>query len=144
MTILVTGGAGYIGSHFVRHLERKKIDFVIADNFSTGHKKLVENKKFFELDLRDPEEIRLNLQDLDITSIVHFAGLSIVSDSQKMEKEYYENNVLASMNLAKFALEKKIRKFIYSSSAAVYGIPEDIPIKENHPTKPINNYGKNK
>ena len=136
MTILVTGGAGYIGSHFVRHLERRKIDFVIVDNFSTGHKKLVENKKFFELDLRDSEEIRLNLQDLNITSIVHFAGLSIVSDSQKMEKEYYENNVLASMNLAKFALEKKIRKFIYSSSAAVYGIPEDIPIKENHPTKP--------
>ena len=114
MTILVTGGAGYIGSHFVRHLERRKIDFVIVDNFSTGHKKLVENKKFFELDLRDSEEIRLNLQDLDITSIVHFAGLSIVSDSQKMKKEYYENNVLASMNLAKFALEKKIRKFIYS------------------------------
>ena len=88
MTILVTGGAGYIGSHFVRHLERRKIDFVIVDNLSTGHKKLVENKKFFELDLRDPEEIRLNLQDLDITSIVHFAGLSIVSDSQKKEKEY--------------------------------------------------------
>ena len=144
MTILVTGGAGYIGSHFVRYLERKKINFVIADNFSTGHKKFVKNKKFCELDLRDSEEIRLNLQDLDISSIVHFAGLSIVSDSQKMEKEYYENNVLASMNLAKFAVEKKIRKFIYSSSAAVYGIPEEIPIKENHPTNPINNYGKNK
>ncbi len=144
MTILVTGGAGYIGSHFVRHLERKEIDFVIADNFSTGHKKFVKNKKFFELDLRNPEEIRANLQDLSISSIVHFAGLSIVSDSQKMEKEYYENNVLASKNLAKFAVEKKIRKFIYSSSAAVYGIPKEIPIKENHPTKPINNYGKNK
>ena len=113
MTILVTGGAGYIGSHFVRYLERKKIEFVIVDNFSTGHKKFVKNKKFFELDLKDPEEIRVKLQDLDITSIVHFAGLSIVSDSQKMEKEYYENNVLASMNLAKFAVEKKIRKFIY-------------------------------
>ncbi len=144
MTILVTGGAGYIGSHFVRHLERKKIDFVIADNFSTGHKKFVKNKRFYELDLRDPEELRVNLQDLNISSIVHFAGLSIVSDSKKMKKEYYENNVLASMNLAKFAVEKKIRKFIYSSSAAVYGIPEEIPIKESHPTKPINNYGKNK
>ena len=144
MTILVTGGAGYIGSHFVRYLERKKIEFVIVDNFSTGHKKFVKNKKYFELDLKNPEEIRVNLQDLDITSIVHFAGLSIVSDSQKMEKEYYENNVLASLNLAKFAVEKKIRKFIYSSSAAVYGIPKEIPIKENHPTKPINNYGKNK
>ncbi len=144
MTILVTGGAGYIGSHFVRYLERKKIDFVIVDNFSTGHKKYVKDKKYCELDLREPEEIRAKLEDIDITSIVHFAGLSIVSDSQKMEKEYYENNVLASKNLAKFAVEKKIRKLIYSSSAAVYGIPEDIPIKENHPTNPINNYGKNK
>ena len=144
MTILVTGGAGYIGSHFVRHLERKNIDFIIADNFSTGHKKFVKDKKFYKIDLKDPEEIRLNLQDLDITSIVHFAGLSIVSDSQKMEKKYYENNVLASMNLARFALERKIKKFVYSSSAAVYGIPKEIPIKENHPTKPINNYGKNK
>ncbi len=144
MTILVTGGAGYIGSHFVRCLERKKIDFVIADNFSTGHKKFVINKNFYELDLKEPQEIRDKLQDVVISSIVHFAGLSIVSDSQKMEKEYYENNVLASMNLAKFAVEKKIRKFIFSSSAAVYGIPEEIPIKESHPTKPINNYGKNK
>ena len=144
MTILVTGGAGYIGSHFVRHLERKKVDFVIVDNFSTGHKKFVKNKKFFEVDLKEPEAIRENLQDLEVTSIVHFAGLSIVSDSQKMEKEYYENNVLASMNLANFAVEKKVRKFIYSSSAAVYGIPKEIPIKENHPTIPINNYGKNK
>ncbi len=144
MTILVTGGAGYIGSHFVRHLERKKIDFVILDNFSTGHKKFVKNKKFYELDLKDFDEIREKLRDLDITSIVHFAGLSIVSDSQKMKKEYYENNVLASKNLANFAIEKKIRKFIFSSSASVYGIPEQIPIKENHPTRPINNYGKNK
>ena len=82
MTILVTGGAGYIGSHFVRYLERKKIDFVIVDNFSTGHKKIVKNKRFFELDLKNPLELRENLKDLDITSIVHFAGLSIVSDSQ--------------------------------------------------------------
>ncbi len=144
MTILVTGGAGYIGSHYVRLLERKGIDFVIVDNFSTGHKKFVQNKKFYELDLKDFDEIREKLRDLDITSIVHFAGLSIVSDSQKMEKEYYENNVLASKNLAIFAVEKEIRKFIFSSSASVYGIPEQIPIKETHPTRPINNYGKNK
>jgi len=144
MTILVTGGAGYIGSHFVRLLERNKIDFVIVDNFSTGHRKFVKNKKFYELDLKNPKILREKLKDLDITSIVHFAGLSIVSDSQKKEKEYYENNVLASANLVKFAIEKKIRKFIFSSSAAVYGIPEEIPIKENHPTKPINNYGRNK
>ena len=144
MTILVTGGAGYIGSHFVRLLERAKIDFVIADNLSTGHKKFVKNKKFYELDLRDSRELKVKLQDLNITSIIHFAGLSVVSDSQKMKKEYYENNVQASENLARFAVERKIRKFIFSSSAAVYGIPKEIPIKEDHPTEPINNYGKNK
>ena len=75
MTILVTGGAGYIGSHFVRLLERAKIDFVIADNLSTGH------KKFYELDLRDSKELTLKFKDLNITSIIHFAGLSVVSDS---------------------------------------------------------------
>jgi UDP-glucose 4-epimerase len=81
MTILVTGGAGYIGSHFVRLLERAKIDFVIADNLSTGHKKFVKNKKFYELDLRDSKELTLKFKDLNITSIIHFAGLSVVSDS---------------------------------------------------------------
>ena len=144
MTILVTGGAGYIGSHFVRLLERAKIDFVIADNLSTGHKKFVKNKKFYELDLRDFKELTVKLQDLNITSIIHFAGLSVVSDSQKMKKEYYENNVLASKNLARFAVEREIRKFIFSSSAAVYGTPKEIPIREDHPTEPINNYGRNK
>ena len=144
MTILVTGGAGYIGSHFVRHLERNKIDYVIVDNFSTGHKDFVRNKKFFEIDLRNYEDLDTNLKKLDFSAIVHFAGLSVVSDSQIKVKDYFENNVEASKNLAKFALKKKIKKFIFSSSAAVYGAPDLIPIKENHPANPINNYGKNK
>ena len=144
MTILVTGGAGYIGSHFVRHLERNKIDYVIVDNFSTGHKDFVRNKKFFEIDLRNYEDLDTKLKKLDFSAIVHFAGLSVVSDSQIKVKDYFENNVEASKNLAKFALKKKIKKFIFSSSAAVYGAPDLIPIKENHPANPINNYGKNK
>ena len=144
MTILVTGGAGYIGSHFVRYVERKKIDCIIIDNFSTGHKDFVRGKKFFEIDLRNYEDLYSNLKNLNFSAIVHFAGLSVVSDSQIKEKDYYENNVEASKNLAKFALEKKIKKFIFSSSAAVYGATDLIPIKESHPTIPINNYGKNK
>ena len=144
MTILVTGGAGYIGSHFVRNIERKKIDCVIVDNFSTGHKDFVRGKKFFEIDLRSYEDLYSNLKNLNFSAIVHFAGLSVVSDSQIKVKDYYENNVEASKNLAKFALEKKIKKFIFSSSAAVYGAPDLIPIKESHPAIPINNYGKNK
>ena len=89
MTILVTGGAGYIGSHFVRYLERKKIDCVIVDNFSTGHKDFVRGKKFFEIDLRSYEDLYSNLKNLNFSAIVHFAGLSVVSDSQIKVKDYY-------------------------------------------------------
>ena len=144
MTILVTGGAGYIGSHFVRLLEKKNIEFLILDNFSTGHKDFVKNKKYLELDLKDEDDLFEKLEDESFSSIVHFAGSSLVSESQEKAEEYFNNNVLASKNLVKFALKKNVKKFIFSSSAAVYGNPEEIPIKESHVTNPINNYGKNK
>tara|TARA_B100001093_G_scaffold40167_1_gene34180 strand:+ start:87 stop:1055 length:969 start_codon:yes stop_codon:yes gene_type:complete len=144
MTILVTGGAGYIGSHFVRLLEKKKANFVIIDNFSTGHKSFVKDKNYYEVDLKNFELLKKILKDQEISGIVHFAGSSIVAESQQKKQEYYENNVLASKNIIKLAIEKNIKKFIFSSSAAVYGVPKEIPIKESHPTEPINNYGKNK
>ena len=144
MTILVTGGAGYIGSHFVRLLEKKKLEFLILDNFSTGHKDFVKNKKYLELDLKNEHELFEKLKDESLSSIVHFAGSSLVSESQEKAEEYFNNNVLASKNLVKFALKKNVKKLIFSSSAAVYGNPEEIPIKESHVTNPINNYGKNK
>ena len=144
MTILVTGGAGYIGSHFVRFLEKKNSDFVVIDNFSTGNKNFVKGKNYFEADLKDFKFIKRILKDEKISGIVHFAGSSIVAESQQKKQEYYENNVIASKNIIKLAIEKNIRKFIFSSSAAVYGIPKEIPIKESHPAEPINNYGKNK
>ena len=144
MTILVTGGAGYIGSHFVRLLEKKNLEFLILDNFTTGHKDFVKNKKYIELDLKDEDDLFEKLENESLSSIVHFAGSSLVSESQEKAEEYFENNVLASKNLVKFALKKNVKKFIFSSSAAVYGNPEEIPIKESHVTNPINNYGKNK
>ena len=144
MTILVTGGAGYIGSHFVRLLEKKNLEFLILDNFSTGHKDFVKNKKYLELDLKNEGDLFEKLKDESLSSIVHFAGYSLVSESQEKAEKYYNNNVLASKNLVKFALKKNVKKFIFSSSAAVYGNPEEIPIKESHVTNPINNYGKNK
>ena len=144
MTILVTGGAGYIGSHFVRLLEKKNIEFLILDNFSTGHKDFVKNKKYLELDLKDEDVLFEKLENESLSSIVHFAGSSLVSESQEKAEDYFNNNVLASKNLVKFALKKNVKKFIFSSSAAVYGNPEEIPIKESHVTNPINNYGKNK
>ena len=144
MTILVTGGAGYIGSHFVRLLEKKNLEFLILDNFTTGHKDFVKNKKYLELDLKNEGDLFEKLKDESLSSIVHFAGYSLVSESQEKAEKYYNNNVLASKNLVKFALKKNVKKFIFSSSAAVYGNPEEIPIKETHVTNPINNYGKNK
>ncbi len=144
MTILVTGGAGYIGSHFVRLLEKKNLEFLILDNFSTGHKDFVKNKKHLELDLKNEDDLFEKLEDESFSSIVHFAGSSLVSESQEKAEEYFNNNVLASKNLVKFALKKNVKKLIFSSSAAVYGNPEEIPIKESHVTNPINNYGKNK
>ena len=144
MTILVTGGAGYIGSHFVRLLEKKNLEFLILDNFSTGHKDFVKNKKYLELDLKNEDDLFEKLDDEIFSSIVHFAGSSLVSESQEKAEEYFDNNVLASKNLVKFALKKNVKKLIFSSSAAVYGNPEEIPIKESHVTNPINNYGKNK
>ena len=144
MTILVTGGAGYIGSHFIRLLENKKKDFVIVDNLSTGHQKFIKNKEFINADLKDKENLKKLLNDYNFSSIVHFAGLSIVKDSQSLPENYYENNVIGSKNIVEIALEKNIRHFVFSSSAAVYGNPEEERIKESHPTKPINNYGKNK
>ena len=144
MTILVTGGAGYIGSHFVRLLEKKNLEFLILDNFTTGHKDFVKNKKYLELDLKNEDDLFEKLEDESLSSIVHFAGSSLIAESQEKSEEYFNNNVLASKNLVKFALKKNVKKFIFSSSAAVYGNPEEIPIKESHVTNPINNYGKNK
>ncbi len=144
MTILVTGGAGYIGSHFVRLLERENLEFLILDNFTTGHKDFVKNKKYLELDLKNEDDLFEKLEDENLSSIVHFAGSSLIAESQEKSEEYFNNNVLASKNLVKFALKKNVKKFIFSSSAAVYGNPEEIPIKESHVTNPINNYGKNK
>ena len=144
MTILVTGGAGYIGSHFVRLLERENLEFLILDNFTTGHKDFVKNKKYLELDLKNEDDLFEKLEDESLSSIVHFAGSSLIAESQEKSEEYFNNNVLASKNLVKFALKKNVKKLIFSSSAAVYGNPEEIPIKESHVTNPINNYGKNK
>ena len=88
MTILVTGGAGYIGSHFVRLLERENLEFLILDNFTTGHKDFVKNKKYLELDLKNEDDLFEKLEDESLSSIVHFAGSSLVAESQEKSEEY--------------------------------------------------------
>lgn len=148
--ILITGGAGYIGSHCALKLLDNNQDIIIFDNLSTGHKKTVEILKtikpfeFIKGDLTNFDEINNVFKKYKIDCVVHFAGLSEVEDSMNNPEKYYYNNVFASMNLFSSMLENDVKKIVFSSSAAVYGNPEYLPIDELHPIKPINPYGKTK
>ena len=148
--ILVTGGAGYIGSHCALRLLEKNVEVVIFDNLSTGHEEIVENLKnygtlFFEKgDLKNYDDINTVLKKYKIDTVIHFAGYSQVAESVKNPQKYYDNNVNGSLNLFKSMIENDIKQVVFSSSAAVYGEPEYIPIDENHPKTPINPYGNSK
>jgi UDP-glucose 4-epimerase len=152
MTIMLTGGAGFIGSHMAAYLMQNHIDFIVVDNLSNSTLSNIEalNKHFkknivFEYsDIRDKENMRNIFNRHEIDSIVHFASLKSVSDSFINQELYEDNNVTGSKILFDLLKEFKIRKFIFSSSACVYGLPESLPINETHPLRAINPYGKNK
>ncbi len=149
--ILVTGGAGYIGSHCVLALLESGFDVCVFDNLSTGHKltvKTLENINsskllFIEGDLRNYEEINSVFSN-KIDSVIHFAAYSQVNESMKDPGKYYRNNVLGTLNLLDAMRENNIKKIVFSSTAATYGEPVRIPIDENHPQNPINPYGQTK
>lgn len=142
---MVVGGAGYIGSHMVRLLIEKRYDVIVLDNLSTGYRKLVhKDASFVKGDLRKPEDIEKVFKKYKIDAVMHFAASSLVGESVKDPIKYYENNVLACINLVKSMIRHKVKKFIFSSTAAVYGEPERIPIKEEDALKPTNPYGSSK
>ncbi|MFQ6108462.1 MAG: UDP-glucose 4-epimerase GalE [Candidatus Aminicenantales bacterium] len=141
MKILVTGGAGYIGSHTVKELLREGFDVVIFDNFSTGKKELVAGGEVIEGDLMDKQSIKAVLHDYPIEAVIHFASLIQVGESYLHPQKYYTHNLTNSLNLLEAMMETGVKKFIFSSSAAVYGIPQNIPMTESHPLKPFNPYG---
>lgn len=148
--ILITGGAGYIGSHFAIALLKKDESIVIFDNLSTGHIKTINtlkkygNLKFYQGDLLNKNDIDEVFQKEKITSVVHFAAFSQVGESVKNPKKYYRNNVVGTLNLLDSMIENNVKKIVFSSTAATYGEPTYTPIDENHPQKPINPYGKTK
>ena len=144
MKFLVTGGAGYIGSHMVNFLLKKNHDVTIFDNLSTG-KFINKNRiKFEKVDLINLSKLNKSMKNKKFDAVFHFAGLSIVSESEKKTKKYYLNNVLATKNLIKSMIKYNINNLIFSSSASVYGLPTTKKISENHRTRPISEYGKNK
>lgn len=145
--ILVTGGAGYIGSHCVLALLNQGYDVVIFDNFSTGHREIVEkfsDVKIFQGDLQNIDELEKVFKSYKIDAVVHFAAFSQVGESVQDPQKYYYNNVFGTLNLLNTMLNNEVKNIVFSSTAAVYGEPEYTPINENHSTKPINPYGKTK
>jgi UDP-glucose 4-epimerase len=144
MKVLVTGGAGYIGSHTVKELLKEGYEVIIFDNFSTGKKELLVGGSLIEGDLMDKDSIKDAFRSGDIQAVLHFASLIQVGESFTDPRKYYTHNLTSSLNLLDALLEAKVKAFIFSSSAAVYGIPLQIPIPENHPLNPVNPYGQTK
>ena len=145
MSILVCGGAGYIGSHMVLELIKKNYDVVVVDNLSNGHRELVDkNAKFYTCDIRDDSLMDNIIQKENVEAVIHFAAFSIVSESMIDPAKYYDNNILATLSLLNTMRRNKINKIVFSSTAAVYGEPESIPIHEDNSLRPINPYGETK
>lgn len=145
MAILVTGGAGYIGSHFVRLLNSKGFDVVIFDNLSRGHKESIpEGVAFEQVDLLDFSKLTEKLKLYKIDAVVHFAAFAYVGESVTNPRLYYINNVIGSINLLNAITEAGITKVVFSSTCSLYGNPEIVPISEAETIKPINPYAKTK
>lgn len=143
--ILVTGGAGYIGSHTVRALQEQGYDVLVFDNLSQGHRAAVPSAcSFLEGDLNRAEDVERAFNEHAVEAIMHFAGLCLVGDSMRRPAHYYRHNVGQAALLLETALQKEVRRFIFSSSCAVYGEPLEIPMDEGHPCRPINPYGRSK
>ncbi|MFB2896314.1 UDP-glucose 4-epimerase GalE [Aerosakkonemataceae cyanobacterium BLCC-F50] len=146
-TILVTGGAGYIGSHAVQALQKSGYDVVILDNLVYGHRDIVENALKVELIVGDTGD-RALLDNLfssrNIAAVMHFAAYAYVGESVTDPAKYYRNNVVGTLTLLEAMVAANVKKFVFSSTCATYGVPKTIPIPEDHPQDPINPYGASK
>ncbi|WP_106496271.1 UDP-glucose 4-epimerase GalE [Lentibacillus sp. Marseille-P4043] len=144
MSILVTGGAGYIGSHTVLYLREHGEDVIVLDNLSKGHKDALQGAAFYEGSLHDEELLDEVFGKHSIDSVIHFAASSLVGESVTDPLSYYENNVMGTYHLVKKMVEHDVKHIVFSSTAATYGEPKSIPIKEDDPTIPTNPYGETK
>ena len=141
--ILVTGGAGYIGSHTVKLLQEQGHDVIVLDNLSTGHAHAV-NCPLIVGDLADKNLLNKIFGEYDIDAVVHFAASLIVEESTVVPGKYFQNNVVNGINLVNAMAAHGVRKMVFSSTAAVYGEPHYSPVDEEHPKFPINPYGETK
>jgi UDP-glucose 4-epimerase len=144
MRILVTGGAGYIGSHAVRLFLARGHDVWIYDNLCHGHRAAVPGDRLIVADLGDVHRLDHVLLEHRIEAVVHFAAFAYVGESVLQPARYYQNNLVNTLNLLEAVRRQGIGRFVFSSTCAIYGIPDKVPITEDIPTKPINPYGQTK
>lgn len=146
MATLVLGGAGYIGSHTVDRLIEKGEKTIVVDSLVTGHRQAVnKDTKFYQGDIADKDFMRqVFKENSDIDAVIHFAAYSLVAESMKKPLKYFDNNTAGMVKLLEVMNEFSIDKIVFSSTAATYGIPEEVPIKETTPQNPINPYGESK
>jgi len=142
--ILITGGAGYIGSHMCKELVLNKYNPVIIDNFIDGHEKEIKYGTFIYCSIENKTLLQKIFSEYKIDAVLHFAGLICVKDSTINPIKYYNNNVNGTINLLESMINNNINKFVFSSSCAIYGNPIELPIVETHPKNPISPYGRTK
>lgn len=142
--ILIVGGAGYIGSHTLKHFAEKGYDCVVLDNLVCGHAEAVASAPLERADLLDEGSLRAVFDKYEIGAVIHFAAYSLVGESVVNPRKYYRNNVAGTLNLLDVMLEHEVNKIVFSSTCATYGNPQYVPMDEKHPQAPINPYGQTK
>lgn len=143
-SILVCGGAGYIGSHMVRILLERGFAVSVLDNLSTGHAEAVGEAELIRCDLLDAPGLERVFAERDFDAVMHFCALSLVGESVRQPLAYYRNNVSGTLNLLEAMQRRNIQRLVFSSTAAIFGEPEQALIDESHPARPINPYGRSK
>ncbi len=141
MAILIIGGAGYIGSHIARALQEKGREAVVFDSLERGHRQAVGDAAFVQGDLRSPADLQKAFQDHEIEAVIHCAGYALVDESMRAPERYYENNVSGTLSLLGAMHAAGVSRIVFTSSGAVYGEPERIPIEEEHQQVPASVYG---
>lgn len=143
-TILVAGGAGYIGSHTVKHLLKNNYNVVVLDNLVYGHKEAVLTQNFEQIDLADKEALNEVFRKHKIDAVIHFAAYAYVGESVTNPQKYYQNNLINTIGLLDTMIANNVKNIVFSSTCATYGEPQYTPLDEKHPQAPINPYGKTK
>lgn len=145
MKILVVGGAGYIGSHAVKQLIENGDEVIVIDNLETGHRESIpQNVPFYQVDIRNKEELKAVLEKENVDGVIHFAANSLVGESMTNPLKYYNNNVTGTETLLEVLIETGVKNIVFSSTAATYGEVTEMPILESTPTSPTNTYGETK